>query len=83
VLQCTSDAVTLECISVLSVSLLKSFLDSYVLQLRETLTEMATRELHSGIHNSSPLAFTWDGIWCHRSSTHARASHVTRWRRCW
>ncbi len=82
-LQCTSDAVMLECISVLSVPLVKSFLDSYVPQLRETLTEMATRELHSGIHNSSPLAFTWDGIWCRRSSTHARAPQVTHWRRCW
>jgi hypothetical protein len=77
VLQCRSDAVMLECISVLSEPLVKSFLDSYVPQLHETLTEMATRDLHPGIHNSSPLAFTLDGIWCRRSSTHARAPQVT------
>ncbi len=73
----------LEWNSVLSVPLVKSLLDSYVPQLRETLTEMATRELHSGIHNSSRLAFTWDGIWCRRSSTHAHAPQVTHWRHCW
>jgi hypothetical protein len=54
VLQCTSNTVMLECISVLLVLLVKSLLDSYVPQLRETLTEMATRELHSGIPQPIP-----------------------------